>query len=163
MRVIICGSRNWEGITARARIHNILGDLWAFARALGQPLTIIHGDCPTGVDAIADAWARRRSDEGIQVRAWPAEWDRLGKAAGPVRNSNMALAGADMCIAFLRDDSRGTKDMIYKAQARYIPTFVINWDPEEPDDDEPDDETPEQVLAAFNRGVKRVTSPPLAA
>lgn len=124
LRAIICGSRNWDGIWATQRIHDVLLALEILAQALGTKLEIVHGGCPTGADAIADRWARRRGYEPI---IFEAEWGRLGKAAGPIRNTTMGLAGGDICIGFLRDNSRGTIDMTEKARARRIPTFVVDW------------------------------------
>jgi hypothetical protein len=42
---------------------------------------------------------------GIKAEAHPvtdADWKRLGKRAGPLRNSAMVRAGADLCIAVHR-------------------------------------------------------------
>jgi hypothetical protein len=102
------------------------------------PFTIVHGGCPTGADAIADRWARRR---WYEPEVHPAQWDVYGRAAGPIRNEIMAASRIDVCVAFLRDPvgSRGTKGMIELAQAAGIWTIVIPWTPEE---DEPEDKLP---------------------
>lgn len=52
---------------------------------------LVHGDCQPrrgsrGVDWLADQWARQ---EGIERDAMPADWDRYGLKAGPVRNGEM--------------------------------------------------------------------------
>lgn len=125
MRVIVCGSRDWTGVLAEERIYRTLTAVETFSQAIGSDLVIIHGGCPTGADAIADRWVRRRDDE---PEIWLADWTKYGKGAGPVRNIQMAMAGADMCLAFLREHSRGTQDMIVKAEVQKIPTFVIHWE-----------------------------------
>lgn len=125
MRVIITGSRDWEGIQATERINRILLAVEMMANALGSPLQIVHGNCPTGADAAADRWARRRGYEPI---LYHAEWGKLGKPADFIRNTSMALGGGDLCIGFLKDNSEGTIDMTEKAKARKIPTFIIDWD-----------------------------------
>jgi hypothetical protein len=125
MRVIVCGSRNWEGFWAEYRIGEVMAGVEELAVVLGSPLQIVHGGCPTGADAIVDRWAWRRDHE---VHIFEAHWDKYGKAAGPLRNSNMAYGGGDLCIGFLRDNSRGTIDMTAKAKAAKIPTFIIPWD-----------------------------------
>lgn len=86
---------------------------------------LIHGACRTGADAIADRWARRQLT-GIQhVETFPAQWERLGKAAGPVRNESMVQrawvqqqAGARVIVlAFPLGQSLGTNGLIKMAKA----------------------------------------------
>lgn len=125
LRVLVCGSRTWSGIAASDHIHRVMGRVEALAVSLGQKLEVAHGGCPSGADAIVDAWARRRGYEPIVHKA---QWDVYGRAAGPLRNAQMAEQGADLCLAFLRDSSPGTLDMISSAEAHKIPTFVIKWE-----------------------------------
>jgi len=124
MRVIVCGSRDWEGIHAANRIHHVLDAVEVMAYQLRSPLTFVHGGCPTGADAICDRWCRRRGYEPV---IFAANWAKLGNAAGPIRNSAVAISGGDMCIGFLKDNSGGTIDMMGKAKANGIPTFTVNW------------------------------------
>lgn len=128
MRIIITGSRNWEGPAAEAKVHEILNAAQFLAEALGSPLTVVHGDYPTGADVIADRWARRRDSEGVELEVHEADWRQFSLAAGPIRNRKMARSGADLCIAFRRDPSKGTKNMIETAMESGIPTFVIPWE-----------------------------------
>lgn len=52
----------------------------------GSDLRVMHGACPTGVDA----WVEEICvDAGIKVKGYPADWDTLGNAAGPERNKRM--------------------------------------------------------------------------
>jgi hypothetical protein len=125
VKVIVCGSRDWEGVYAEARIQEVLTSVQDLTKLIRSPLVIRHGGCPTGADAIADRWARRR---GYEPEVFKADWATYRRAAGPFRNSSMAKAGADMCLAFLREESSGTRDMIEKARAEKIPTFVIPWE-----------------------------------
>lgn len=128
MRVLITGSRNWEGPAAEAKIAEVLGAAQRFAEAVGSPLVVVHGDCPTGADAVADRWARRRDQEGVLVDPHPAKWGTYGKGAGFIRNGIMVGEGADMCVAFWRDESKGTEDCLTRAQASNIPTFIVAWE-----------------------------------
>lgn len=125
MRVIVCGSRDWEGILAESQIQDVLKSVQEMTKLIHSPLVIRHGGCPIGADAIADRWARRR---GYEPEVFKADWATYRRAAGPFRNSSMAKAGADMCLAFLRGDSSGTLDMVAKARIERIPTFVIPWE-----------------------------------
>jgi hypothetical protein len=133
MRVLTTGSRTWEGIHAENRIQLILNSLHAFAEGLGTKLTIIHGDCPSGADAIVDRWAVRREADGVTVVRYPAKWQLYGKAAGPVRNKIMVKnAQADFCIGFSRGGSLGTAHTLELARQAGIPTFVVPWEEEIP-------------------------------
>ena len=130
MRVIVAGSRDWEGIYGESRIVAVLNQVLALADALGRELTIVHGGCPTGADAITDRWCRRREDQ-VKLEAYPANWQWRRKGAGPVRNKDMVERGADMCLAFIKDYSRGATGLAVLAQEAGIPTYVVPW--EEPE------------------------------
>ena len=125
MRVIIAGSRTWD---AYYKIHSVLNELAFLADILGTGLTVKHGACPTGADAIADAWITDHQALQVKVERFPADWRKLGKRAGMIRNADMVDSGADMVVAFLRDGSTGTSNTIQLARTAGIPTFVINYD-----------------------------------
>lgn len=133
MKIIVAGSRTWEGPSATDKVAWTLGLALNFSIGLGEQLTLVHGDCPRGADAIADRWARRRVDQGVELITYPAQWGTYGKQAGFVRNKVMVEAGADMVLAFLRDNSRGTLNTVALARAAGISTKVIDWDPEWPE------------------------------
>lgn len=109
MRVIVTGSRDWDD----ARTIRI-----ALARFHGPDTVLVHGACPTGADAIADAFGR---EMGWTVEPHPADWDRWKKSAGPRRNREMAELGGDVCLAFHRNNSRGTQNMINNCEKNSIP------------------------------------------
>ena len=77
-----------------------------------------------GIDSLGEQWARLRD---IPVKRFPADWNKHGKAAGPIRNKQM-VEYADALIAFHKNDSRGTADMIKRARERGLKVFVINVD-----------------------------------
>jgi len=87
-----------------------------------DPITVVHGDCKTGADAIVDRVARQY---GYTVETHPADWEKHGKAAGPIRNGVMTLLGADLCLAFWDGFSRGTLDCITQAVKTGIPVRII--------------------------------------
>lgn len=95
-RVLITGSRTWTNATV---IRDALRAAW------GDGTTVlVHGACPTGADRIAEVFWRRW---GGHVERHPADWTRHGRAAGFRRNAAMVALGADLCLAFIRDDSPG--------------------------------------------------------
>lgn len=114
MRILITGSRDWQD---RDAIYNLLN------RLVPLHATIVHGDCPTGADALAQKWAESQPD--IKVERYPADWNQYGKSAGPRRNQQMVDLGADICIAFPLSTSRGTRDCMRKAKTAGIPVLVL--------------------------------------
>jgi hypothetical protein len=108
-RIIVTGSRDWDD----ARTIRLM-----MARYNGPHTVLVHGGCPTGADAIADQFAR---ENGWTVEVHPADWKNKGKRAGLIRNVEMADLGADVCLAFHKDNSRGTGHMINRCAERGIP------------------------------------------
>ena len=74
-----------------------------------------------GADRLGERYAAER---GYRVERFPADWDRDGIAAGPIRNSQMA-AHADALVAFWDGKSRGTRDMIEKAKEHNLPVRIV--------------------------------------
>jgi hypothetical protein len=73
-----------------------------------------------GADECGRRWA---IDRGIPVKMFPADWGKHGKAAGPIRNREMAEYG-ERLIAFWDGQSRGTKNMIETARGLGLEVFV---------------------------------------
>ncbi len=115
MKVVVAGGRDYTPGEADT--------LLAVAMALaGFAVTeVVHGACPTGIDAAAQRWAESR---GLPVKRFPADWrGPLGRGAGPARNAGMAAYG-EALVAVPSPTSRGTWDMVNKARAAGLPTFV---------------------------------------
>ncbi|MGC4925613.1 SLOG family protein [Streptomyces sp. DT117] len=124
-RVIVTGSRDWQEI---AVIRRALNEVLA-VRPHNQPLVVVHGDCPTGADIMAKVWALTTFTpactddyERITEEPHPAAWHLHGRKAGPIRNQNMVNKGADLCLAFIRNGSRGATGCANLAEAAGIPT-----------------------------------------
>jgi hypothetical protein len=123
LRILITGSRTWS-------------DAWRIAEAIekaiderhADDITIVHGACPSGADQLAaeyveslSAWFDNAGRQLAEERH-PADWSRLGKRAGFVRNAEMVKLGADVCLAFIRDGSRGATHTADLAEKAGIPT-----------------------------------------
>lgn len=119
-RVLVTGTR--EDGPHCDEVARALFALW-YHSGLPRNMTIVHGDCPTGIDAAADRVSRKLG--GFTVEAHPADWEAWGKFAGPRRNQQMVNLGADLCLAFPRGVSRGTRHCIRAARAAGIPTRVV--------------------------------------
>lgn len=101
-RVLVTGSRMWTDIPA---IWDRLAGFW-YGQHKG-PLVVVHGACPRGADQIAGAWVQQLRHPDVIEERHPADWNGLGKRAGYARNAHMVGLGADLCLAFVRDGSRG--------------------------------------------------------
>lgn len=120
IRVIISGSRNFsDDDLFDNSLRNILSGVNP------NNLEIISGGC-TGADAMAEDYAERF---GLKFAEFPAYWTKYGKAAGPMRNEQMAKYAADadcgMLIAFPIGESRGTRNMIKLAKQYGLEVYVI--------------------------------------
>lgn len=101
--VVVCGGRNYLDVDA---VYRTLDGV--------APAAIVHGGA-SGADTLAARWAKSR---GVPCAAMPADWQKHGRAAGPIRNRAMAdellrreRSGARVAvIAF--PGGVGTQDMI---------------------------------------------------
>ena len=104
-KVLITGSRNW---TDKHAILEVISESASFAFAIKATLLVIHGDCPTGADAIAEAIC---VESGAYSARIAARWS-AGKVAGPLRNRIMVALKPDSAHAFMMPESRGTVDCV---------------------------------------------------
>jgi len=115
MRVVIAGSRDIEDPAVVA----------AAITASGFTITEVVSGTARGVDRLAERWALCR---GIPVLRFPAEWQRLGKRAGIVRNAAMIRCAASSregaVIAVWNGTSPGTRHTIECARANGLPVYV---------------------------------------
>ena len=84
-------------------------------------IVILSGGC-RGADAIGERYA---IENGYEISKFVANWDKYGKAAGPIRNEQMAIE-ADYIICFWDYKSRGTKSMIENAKKYSKPYKIKN-------------------------------------
>lgn len=113
-KIIVAGGRDFDDYGRMVKV------LRTFTRDI-KDLQIVSGDCPTGADALAKAYAEWW---GIDFAEFEADWKKDGNAAGPIRNSKMAQYGHAL-IAFWDMESAGTDSMIKQARKVGIPIMII--------------------------------------
>lgn len=112
MRVLVCGSRHFNDYELLEKTLN------------GYDITFIIEGEARGADTLARVYAGRR---GIPTLPFPAQWDKHGRSAGPIRNRQMLIEGKpELIIAFRGPNSRGTQNMIDQAKKAGIPVDIVD-------------------------------------
>lgn len=108
-RILVCGGRDFNDYEF---IRNSLDKLcfdrgWLFDTEYCMPnIHLIHG-AARGADDCADQWG---VVNWVPTSVYPAEWDKYGRRAGPLRNIQMLKEGKpDIVVAF--PGGRGTEHM----------------------------------------------------
>lgn len=111
MRILVTGSREWTDT-------EVIRQALAEHAKLTEKTVVIDGACPRGADKIAHwfavAW-------GWRTERYLADWETHGKRAGFIRNAEMVAAGADVCLAFIKDGSKGATHCANLAENAGIP------------------------------------------
>lgn len=118
--VLVTGDREWtDGETIERELV-----------AAGATL-VIEGEA-RGTDRLAAQAADRLN---VPVVPFPADWERYGRAAGPIRNQAMVAAlvdyerlGEDVVVLAFHPDlakSRGTADCVARAALAGLPVRVV--------------------------------------
>ena len=98
-------------------------------RAFGQIETLVHGD-GKGVD-----WCAGRARElaaqkynfklNCKLKTFPANWDEHGKAAGPMRNRQMADYADALLALPAKSGSKGTLNTVREFMSRHKSVMVL--------------------------------------
>ena len=112
MIVLVCGGRDFNDYKFVERELDKLD--------LSPEDTIVNGDAK-GADKLAQIYAFHH---GIKYRNFPAQWNKYGASAGPIRNRQMFdETKPNVVVAF--PGGRGTFDMVYYALSKNC--LVINF------------------------------------
>lgn len=123
-RVLVTGSRDLDRDKHGRVLWSALGFELEYAQFHGKEMTLVHGACPTGADALAEDWYWHKIDDGVQglyIERHPADWKTYGSYAGPKRNQEMVDSGIDIVLAFPLGESKGTRGTMRKALEAGIP------------------------------------------
>lgn len=110
MKVIVAGGRDF---TNYALVEEAI-------KISGFEISQIVSGKAKGVDTLGEVWALANN---IPVEAFPADWSQHGRAAGPIRNKQMAEY-ADALIAIWDGESKGTANMIQQARNKQLNVFI---------------------------------------
>lgn len=110
MKVIIAGGRNFTNF-------NTVSDA---IEASGFEITEVVSGMAKGVDTLGEVYALGKN---IPVVGFPADWNKHGRAAGPMRNKEMAEY-ANALIAVWDGISKGTANMIMQARRNGLDVFI---------------------------------------
>ncbi len=106
-RIVVAGSRDfYDYRMAKEYIDECLAE---FEQA--TEFIFVSGTC-RGADMLGERYA---DEHGYKIERYPADWNLLGKSAGPVRNRKMAQV-SDLIICFWDGKSRGTRSLVEYAE-----------------------------------------------
>lgn len=122
-RIIVAGCRDFDD-------YEYLKESLDAIRTDFIDIEIVSGHA-SGTDSLAEEYARR---VGIELRIFPADWKRYGRAAGPIRNKQMLeyiMEGNPLVVAFWDGKSSGTKNMIELARKADVECRVFMYSKDE--------------------------------
>lgn len=123
-KVIIAGSRHLDTRRAVALIR----EHWKPALGLYRARVshIVSGACPTGVDPAGEQLAFELT--GRDAVRFPADWDGLGRGAGPSRNIDM-MSCSDALFIIWDGRSPGSRNMLGLMESRGRLVYEIEISP----------------------------------
>lgn len=138
MNILIAGSRNYP------KEHEVR----EYVQGIAKGNVILAGGA-RGVDRWAEDEARK---QGLEVKVYPAQWERYGRGAGYRRNAEM-VRDADKLVAFW-NGSKGTAHTIRLAVEKGIAILLVS-----------SGVSNEQISAVFSSQtpLPSATAPPLPA
>jgi len=118
-KVVVAGGRTFNDL----KLMTTVCDKMLSRKKETHSIEIVSGTA-NGADKLGEAYAYSR---GYAVKRFPADWDGFGKAAGHIRNKQMAMY-ADAVIVFWDLRSRGARHMISIARTKELPLTVIKYE-----------------------------------
>lgn len=110
MKVAVIGSRSFNDYEEVKRILSSIN------------ITEIISGGAKGADTLGEQYAK---DKGIPTKIFLPDWDKHGKIAGFLRNTDI-IENSELVVAFWDQTSKGTKDSIDKANKLNKKVLIIN-------------------------------------
>lgn len=116
-KVIIAGSRDIEWYNIERLMENAQANL-----GFSHISEVVSG-CAPGIDTLGIQWAEEKA---IPIMRFPADWAKHGRAAGPIRNRQMAeyVGQSGYLVCVWDGKSRGTRNMIEEAKRVGIKRWI---------------------------------------
>lgn len=129
VKIIIAGSREFDNYDFLKSNMNVLFSCFGIDK--NEPIEIICGMC-RGADTLGERFAK---ENDYAIKYFPADWDKYGKAAGVIRNEEMAKYAAEcededdegILVAIWDGKSRGTKNMIDNAEKYGLAQYTVKF------------------------------------
>jgi len=115
MKVIIAGGRNFND-------YKTLKDVCNKVLKNCTNIEIVSGTAK-GADSLGEQYA---NEMNFKIKRFPADWDKHGRSAGYIRNSEMANY-SDALISFWDENSKGTKHMIDLAKKQGLQVKIHTY------------------------------------
>lgn len=112
-KLIVAGSRDFEDYEfLKKKLDHLLQNI-------NEEIEIVSGRAK-GADLLGERYAR---EKGYKIKEFPADWNKHGRSAGPIRNGEMGRYG-DACVVFWKNRSRGSENMIDVAELNKLKVRV---------------------------------------
>ena len=115
MKLIIAGSRDRTLQVG----HTFLEQMMLHHNLHKNNVTQIVSGVAQGVDEKGEWWAMTN---GVKIKRFHANWELHGKAAGPIRNKQMAKYG-DALLLVWDGESKGSASMLKEMKALNKPVY----------------------------------------
>lgn len=123
-KLLICGGRHFGDYSL---LESVVEEILEKFELAYCDLEIVSGHCE-GADQLGESFA---ANHGIPTKIFRADWKTYGRAAGPIRNKAMvdyiSAFPRSTVLAFVSENSRGTKNTVGLAKKKNIPVIEIPY------------------------------------
>lgn len=133
MKVGVIGSRTFNDYNLLKRImrsvitsvpleseYDLESEEW-----IQVPITIISGGAK-GADQLVEKWQKERINvPSTEMKVFKPQYDKYPVHIAPLKRNDEIVEAADIVVAFIVDNSRGTRYTIDKALKANKPVFII--------------------------------------
>jgi hypothetical protein len=120
-RILITGSRDWD-------FPEFVRDAIWRAIAGRYPVTLVHGGALGADSAAHDLWLKYAHTRQILQECYRPDYESYHPKVAPhMRNDLMVYLGADLCLAFIKNNSNGATSTAQKAYEHGIPVYEYHY------------------------------------